>query len=392
MNYPKIKLKKEKERSLLHFHPWVFSGAIQTQEKDLQEGDIAEVFSSTDKYLAAGHFHKGTITVRLFSFEQQDINEHFWQQKFDKAFALRKRIGIAENENTNAYRLIHAEGDGMPGLIVDVYGATAVMQTHTIGMYSLRETFAKILSKQFTAVYDKSADSMAKQTDLVTTNQYLIREENHQPENIITENNLHFRVEWETGQKTGFFLDQRDNRFLLKQYSKNRKVLNTFCYTGGFSVYALSGDAALVHSVDSSKKAMELTDENVALNFKTDKHTNFTQDVFDFIKHQQTVYDVIVLDPPAFAKHLSAVKNAMVGYRNLNTEAIKRISPGGIIFTFSCSQAIDRELFRKIIFQSAAQANRQVKILHQLNQPADHPVSIYHPEGEYLKGLVLYVE
>ncbi len=392
MNYPKIILKKDKERSALHFHPWIFSGAIQQQDKDLKEGDIAEVFSSNDKYLGTGHFHKGTITVRLFSFDQCEINETFWQHKFDKAFELRKKTVLSENKNTNAYRLIHAEGDGLPGLIVDVYGSTAVIQTHTIGMYNLRKTFAKILSKQFKVVYDKGADSMAKQTDLTTTNEYLIREENHQDENIIIENGLHFRVDWESGQKTGFFLDQRDNRMLLKQYSKNRKVLNTFCYTGGFSVYALSGDAELVHSVDSSKKAMELTDENVALNFNTDKHTSFTKDVFDFIKHQETVYDVIVLDPPTFAKHLSAVKNAMVGYRNLNTEAIKRISSGGIIFTFSCSQAIDRELFRKIIFQSAAQAKRQVKILHQLTQPADHPVSIYHPEGEYLKGLVLYVE
>ena len=326
MNYPKIKLKKDKERSALHFHPWIFSGAIQQQDKDLKEGDIAEVFSSNDKYLGTGHFHKGTITVRLFSFEQCEINENFWQHKFDKAFELRRKTVLSENKNTNAYRLIHAEGDGLPGLIVDVYGSTAVIQTHTIGMYNLRETFAKILAKHFKAVYDKSADSMAKQTDLTTINEYLISEAIPQHENIIIENGLRFRVEWESGQKTGFFLDQRDNRMLLKQYSKNRKVLNTFCYTGGFSVYALSGDAALVHSVDSSKKAMELTDENVALNFNTDKHTSFKKDFFDFIKHQETVYDVIVLDPPAFAKHLSAVKNAMVGYRNLNTEAIKRIS------------------------------------------------------------------
>ncbi len=392
MSYPKIKLKKGKERSILHFHPWVFSGAIHQQDKNLKEGDCADVFSFEDKYLGTGHFHKGTITVRLFSFIQQEINEKFWQTKFETAIALRKSIGLTENTNTNAYRLINAEGDGMPGLIVDVYADTAILQTHTIGMYNLHQLFAKILAQNFKAVYDKSAESMAKQTDIVTANGYLIKQENNQPENTIAENNYQFIIDWETGQKTGFFLDQRDNRLLLKHYAKNKKVLNTFCYTGGFSVYALAGDAALVHSVDSSRKAMELTDQNVKLNFSTDKHESFTQDVFDFLKHRETVYDLMVLDPPAFAKHLSAVKNAMVGYRNLNTEAIKRISAGGILFTFSCSQAIDRELFRKIIFQAAAQAKRQVKVLHQLTQPADHPISIYHPEGEYLKGLVLYVE
>ena len=297
MSYPKIKLKKDKERSALHFHPWIFSGAIQQQDKDLTEGDVVEVFSAADKYLGTGHYHKDSITVRLFSFEQQEINETFWQKKFDNAFDLRKQIGLNQNENTTAYRLINAEGDGLPGLIVDIYGSTAVLQTHTIGMNRLRETFANILSKHFKAVYDKSADSMAKQTNIVASNDYLIQEEKQQPENIIVENNLQFKVEWGSGQKTGFFLDQRDNRLLLKQYAMNRKVLNTFCYTGGFSVYALSGDAALVHSVDSSRKAMELTDENIALNFTTDKHKSFTMDVFDFIKHEETVYDLIVPRP-----------------------------------------------------------------------------------------------
>ena len=392
MSYPKIKLKNGKQRSALHFHPWVFSGAIQHQDNNLQDGDITEVFSSDDKYLGTGHFNKGTITVRLFCFEQQKIDEIFWEQKFSKAIELRNKIGFTNNQKTTAYRLVHAEGDGMPGLITDIYGSTCVMQTHTIGMYQLREIFAKILSKHFKSVYDKSADSMSKQTATTSQNGYLISDPNPTSENIVVENGLKFRVEWERGQKTGFFLDQRDNRMLLKNYSKNRKVLNTFCYTGGFSVYALSGEAALVHSVDSSKKAMELADENVALNFSSEKHKSFTSDVFDFLKRSDTNYDLIVLDPPAFAKHLSAVKNAIVGYRNLNTEAIKKIHKGGIIFTFSCSQAIDKELFRKIIFQSAVQAKRNVQILHQLTQPADHPVSIYHPEGEYLKGLVLYVE
>lgn len=391
MIYPKIKLKKGKERSALHFHPWIFSGAIDVQDKSLEEGDVAEVFAADKTYVGTGHFHKGTITIRVFCFQQQEINESFWQHKFDAAHKLRKRIAVA-NESTTAYRLINAEGDGMPGLVVDIYGNTAVMQTHTIGMFRLREVFSKILSQQFKAVYDKSSDSMAKQMNLVTTNEYLLKQQSDSNTNLVSENGYRFKVEWETGQKTGFFLDQRDNRLLLKQYARNRKVLNTFCYTGGFSVYALGGDAEVVHSVDSSRKAMELTQENITLNFNTDKHTGYTQDVFDFIKQQQMVYDLIVLDPPAFAKHLSAVKNAMVGYRNLNTEAIRRIAPGGILFTFSCSQAIDRELFRKIMFQAAAQAKRGVKILHQLTQPADHPVSIYHPEGEYLKGLVLYVE
>lgn len=391
--YPKIILKKGKERSLLNFHPWLFSGAVQLQDKELKEGSVAEIFSSENKYLATAHFHHGSIVARVLSFEQCEINAAFFNNKIRNAFELRKNIGLYDLKDTNVFRLLHAEGDGMPGLIVDIYNRTAVVQTHTAGMYEARELIKDALlhvkELKLEAVYDKSADAMAKQAAISSENSYLYGQRS---DNEVMENGVKFFIDWEEGQKTGFFIDQRENRKLLAQYAVNKKVLNTFAYSGGFSLYALKAGASLVHSVDSSKKAMETASKNIALNFTNAPHEYFTMDTFDFLKKNEEQYDIMVLDPPAFAKHLSAVDKATIGYRNLNFEAIKRIKQNGILFTFSCSQAIDKNLFRKIVFMAAAQAKRNVKILHQLTQSPDHPVSIYHPESEYLKGLVLFVE
>jgi len=351
------------------------------------------VFTSTGVYLATAHYHEGSISGRIFSFEQSDLNKDFWKSKLEKAFALRKSLGLIDNPHTNCYRLVHAEGDGLPGLIIDIYHRVAVIQTHTLGMHAVKNILTELLKEMFgeklIAIYDKSGDTMAKQQKELIGNQFLFGDAS---EEDVLENGIKFHVNFAEGQKTGFFLDQRENRKLLGEYSKGKKVLNTFAYSGGFSLYALKNDAELVHSVDSSKKAAEWAEKNVSMNFQNAPHEFFTEDVFDFMKRSTEMYEVMVLDPPAFAKHLSAVKQATIGYKNLNTEAIRRISKGGILFTFSCSQVIDKELFRKIIFMSAAQARRNVRILHQLSQPPDHAVSIYHPEGEYLKGLVLYVE
>ncbi len=393
--YKKLVLKKGKEKSLLNFHPWVFSGAVASDVSEIADGETVEIFSAEKKYLATAHFNNGSIIARIISFEQGEINYEFWKEKFTGAFELRQRLGFINNKSTNAFRLINAEGDGMPGLIIDVYDQTAVIQAHTIAMHGQVETFAKILSEIFGknfSVFDKSAETMNRKNapSANTQNKYLVGEKRNQ---IINENGLKFFVDWEQGQKTGFFIDQRDNRKLLSEYSSNKKVLNAFAYSGGFSVYALTGGAAMVHSVDSSEPAAQWAEKNVALNFHDEKrHRFFKEDVFDFLKKSQEKYEVIILDPPAFAKHFSAVKNASIGYRNLNAEAIRKISAGGILFTFSCSQHIDQVLFQKIIFAAAALAKRNVRVLHRMHQPADHPFSIYHPEGEYLKGLVLYVE
>jgi 23S rRNA (cytosine1962-C5)-methyltransferase len=393
MSFPKIILHPGKERSLLNKHPWLFSGAVKKKDANLSEGDVAEIFSSTGVYLATGHYHDGSITARIFSFEQTDLTKDFWKSKLEKAYALRKSLGLIDNPNTNCYRLVHAEGDGLPGLIIDIYNSVAVIQTHTLGMHAVKNILTELLKEMFgdklVAIYDKSGETMAKQQKELIGNQQLLGEAT---EEEVLENGIRFHVNFAEGQKTGFFLDQRENRKLLGEYSKGKKVLNTFAYSGGFSLYALRNNAALVHSVDSSKKAAEWAETNVSLNFKNAPHIFFAEDVFDFMKRSDETYEVMVLDPPAFAKHLSAVKQATIGYRNLNTEAMRRIDKGGILFTFSCSQVIDKELFRKIIFMSAAQAKRNVRILHQLSQPPDHAISIYHPEGEYLKGLVLYVE
>ncbi len=390
--YPAIRLKKGKERSLLQFHPWVFSGAVAQQDPGCREGGIVEVFSADNRYLCTGHFHHGSITVRAICFEQREIGPSFWKEKLQKAFALRSMLGLTGHPSTNVFRFCNAEGDGLPGLIIDIYDRTAVLQAHTLGMYEARQEITsallEICGDSVRSVYDKSSGSLSKAGQAVVENSYLA---GSRLEDTVRENGFLFAVDWEAGQKTGFFIDQRENRDLLRRYSAGKKVLNAFCYTGGFSVYALD-NASLVHSVDSSQRAMTQTDKNVALNGSAGRHRSFTLDVFDFLDRQEEEYDVMVLDPPAFAKHLSSLDKATVGYRHLNYEAIRKIKPNGILFTFSCSQVIDRSLFSKIIFMASAQARRNVKILHRLSQPADHPVSIYHPEGEYLKGLVLAVE
>lgn len=393
-SFPKIVLAKGKERSLLNKHPWLFSGAVHRIERECTEGDIVEIYNSTGNYIATGHYHEGSIKVRIFSFEKTKAGKTFWDQKIKSAFDVRKQLGFLNNENTNCYRLIHGEGDGMPGLIVDVYYDTVVMQAHSAGMYQLRNIIADSIIKHSNGdiknVYNKSAESMAKQGIAEIQNDFL---KGNAEEVIVKENGIKFHVDFLSGQKTGFFLDQRENRKLLSEYSKGKKVLNTFAYSGGFSLYALKNNASLVHSVDSSKRAEVWYQKNLELNFnKPINEKFFTQDTFDFFKQSDEKYEVMVLDPPAFAKHLSAVNKAAIGYKNLNTEALKRISPNGILFTFSCSQAIDKKLFRQILFSSAVESGRNIRILHQLTQPQDHPVSIYHPEGEYLKGLVLHVE
>ena len=392
-SFPKIILKAQKERSVLNKHPWLFSGAVEKMDAGINEGDIVEIFSKDQKYLATGHYHDGSIKVRIFSFAQTDCSYSFWKEKIEKVFALRQQLGLINNPHTNVYRLIHAEGDGMPGLIIDIYNSTAVIQTHTLGMHRIKnfvvDALKEIYGNHLAAIYDKSADAMSKQDASNVSNEFLF---GNKENNEVIENGIHFSIDFELGQKTGFFIDQRDNRKLLGEYSKGKKVLNTFAYSGGFSLYALKEGAELVHSVDSSKKAAAWCKKNISLNFDSVQHEFFTEDVFDFLKKSETEYDVIILDPPAFAKHLSSVDKATIGYRNLNVEALKKIKKNGILFTFSCSQVIDKNLFRKILFTAAVHAKRNVRILHQLTQPADHPISIYHPEGEYLKGLVLHVE
>lgn len=393
--YSKIILHNGKERSVQNFHPWIFSGAVKKQDDNVKEGDIVEVLTSDNRYLATGHFHKGTIVTRVISWEKTEINREFWITKIRKAYEYRNTLGLINNKDTDAYRLIHGEGDGLPGLIIDIYNSVAVVQTHTAGMHLALADISKALQvvydNQLQAIYNKSYEALLKQHVSSEPDQYLYKSETFQ-NSVIQENQHKFAINFIEGQKTGFFLDQRDNRKLLAHYSKGKTVLNTFCYSGGFSIYALAAGAKLVHSVDSSKKAIEQTEENVKLNFNDAPHESFTADVFDYLKTHQEKYDIVILDPPAFAKHLSAVRNATNGYRNLNYEGIKAVAPGGMLFTFSCSQAIDKELFRKIVFQSAAMAKRTVRIMHQVTQPADHPVNIYHPEGEYLKGILLYIE
>jgi len=394
--YPIIVLKPGKERSILFKHPWIFSGAIAKEPAELKEGSIVSVHSNSGNYLATGHFHKGTITVRCFDYSNAIVDQALWTSKIKSAWNYRKKIGLIHHPTINAYRLVHAEGDGFPGLVIDVYGNTAIVQCYTEGMYDAKtfiaEALKEVLGNSLQAIYDKSKETMSKQGATSNDDGFLWKKGGYEPTPYVTEHDVKFSIDFIEGQKTGFFIDQRDNRELLRSYSKGKNVLNTFCYTGGFSLYALLGGASKVNSVDSSKKAIEGLNKNIELNFDKPNHTSYTEDVMNFFKKTEENYDIIVLDPPAYAKHLSQVKNAMVGYRNLNTEGIKRIKPGGILFTFSCSQAVDKELFRKVIFQSAIQAGRNVRIMHQLTQPADHPVSIYHPEAEYLKGFVLFVE
>lgn len=392
----KIILRKGKEESLQRFHPWIFSGAIHHTETDvpLEEGDIVEVLSFDGQFLAIGHWQIGSIAVRVLTFKQQPINHAFWTKRFSAALDVRKAIGVAGREDNDIYRLVHGEGDNLPGLVVDVYGSTAVMQAHSVGMHVCRNDLANalkdVMGEDLKAVYYKSETTLPFKAQLGQENGFLWGESN---DDVARENGLQFHIDWLKGQKTGFFVDQRDNRSLVEHYAQGRKVLNMFCYTGGFSVYAMRGGAELVHSVDSSAKAVELVDANMHLNFPNDhRHEAFAEDAFRFMVDMQEKYDLIILDPPAFAKHKDALRNALRGYTKLNAKAFEKIKPGGILFTFSCSQAVNKDNFRTAVFTAAAMARRKVRILHQLHQPADHPVNIYHPEGEYLKGLVLYVE
>lgn len=389
-------LKPKKEESLLRFHPWVFSGAIQRIEGKPTEGDLVEVLDCNRHFLAIGHYQIGSIAVRVVSFEQQTINHDFWNRKIERAYQMRKSIGLVRPEN-NTYRLIHGEGDSLPGLIVDVYDDTAVMQAHSVGMHEMRETLAKAIVvnvPEVRNVYYKSETTLPFKADISPEDGYLVGGDSKKYIGI--ENGLQFQMDWLRGQKTGFFVDQRENRALLERYSAGKSVLNMFCYTGGFSVYAMRGGATLVHSVDSSAKAVELTDSNINLNFPDDpRHKSFAEDAFKYLNNLHTLhqqYDLIILDPPAFAKHREALRNALKGYKRLNSKAFEQIKPGGILFTFSCSQVVTKEQFRLAVFSAAAESKRNVRILHQLSQPADHPINIYHPEGEYLKGLVLWVE
>ncbi|MDR0681035.1 MAG: class I SAM-dependent rRNA methyltransferase [Dysgonamonadaceae bacterium] len=395
MSLKKVYLNQGKEESLKRFHPWVFSGAIHHIDGVPEEGEIVEVYDSKENFLALGHCQIGSIAVRVLGFEKESIDKTFWKRRFETAYQLRKQLGLAGNANNNTYRLIHGEGDLLSGLIVDIYADTAVMQAHSPGMHIVRNELAgalkEVLGSSIKNIYYKSETTLPFKAGLEAENGYLTGGQNHSA--VIVENGLKFYVDWVKGQKTGFFIDQRDNRCLLERYSKGRTVLNMFCYTGGFSCYAMRGGAQQVHSVDSSSKAIALTNENIALNFPNDiRHQSFVEDAFKYLEKTADQYDLIVLDPPAFAKHRKVLKNALQGYRKLNAVAFEKIKQGGIIFTFSCSQVISKNDFRLAVFSAAAQSGRKVKILHQLTQPADHPINIYHPEGEYLKGLILSVE
>ncbi|MBR0181194.1 MAG: class I SAM-dependent rRNA methyltransferase [Prevotella sp.] len=387
-----LQLKRGKEDSLLRFHPWVFSGAIQHIDDGVAEGEVVRVMKNDGSFIAVGHYQAGSIAVRVLSFREVNIDAQFWYSRLASALAMRQAIGIADNPQNNTYRLVHGEGDHLPGLIIDVYGKTAVMQAHSIGMHLSRveiaEQLVSVMGDRIENVYYKSETTLPFMDDM--ENGFLY---GGSDDNTAVENGLMFYVDWLRGQKTGFFVDQRENRALLERFAERKKVLNMFCYTGGFSFYAMRGGAKLVHSVDSSAKAIELTNRNVALNFPGDsRHKAFCEDAFKFLEQAGDQYDLIILDPPAFAKHRGALHNALKGYTRLNMKALQKIQPGGILFTFSCSQVVTKDNFRNAVFTAAAQARRKVRILHQLHQPADHPINIYHPEGEYLKGIVLYVE
>ena len=403
--YKTIELKKGKEESLKRFHPWVFSGAVAHIDEGIEEGETVRVITSQKQFIAVGHYQIGSISVRVLSFKDIAIDHNFWTERISSSLAMRQKIGIADNPNNNTYRLIHGEGDGISGLIIDCYDDTAVIQAHSVGIHLCRKEIAKalveVMGKRISNIYYKSETTLPYKAKL--------GEESYEAaaanglkngflyggseKNTAIENGLTFHVDWLHGQKTGFFIDQRENRTLLEQYSKGKSVLNMFCYTGGFSVYAMRGGAKQVHSVDSSAKAIDLTKANISLNFPGDeRHQAFCDDAFKFLEKEGNKYDLIILDPPAFAKHRAALRNALKGYTRLNVKAFEHIKKGGILFTFSCSQVVTKDNFRNAVFTAAAQAKRTVRILHQLHQPADHPINIYHPEGEYLKGLVLYVE
>ena len=391
--YKSVYLKRGKEESIRRFHPWIFSGAIDHVDDQVEEGEIVRVLTLYGDFLAVGHYQIGTITVRILSFEDCKIDDKFWKTRIQTAFELRLAIGVV-GESNNAYRLIHGEGDNLPGLIIDCYGHTAVMQAHSVGMHISRHTICNalmmVMKDIIFNVYYKSDTTLPHKAALGQENVFLVGGDER---NTAIENGLNFQVDWLKGQKTGFFVDQRDNRSLLEKFAKGRSVLNMFCYTGGFSVYAMRGGAKLVHSVDSSAKAIELTNKNISLNFPNDdRHKAFCEDAFKYLDRNDDKYDLIILDPPAFAKHRAALHNALKGYIRLNVKGFEKIRHGSILFTFSCSQVVTKDNFRNAVFTAAAQAGRNVRILYQLHQPADHPINIYHPEGEYLIGLVLYGE
>ena len=397
---PQIYLRRGKEESLLRRHPWIFSGAIDyikaEEESEIAEGALVEVFDHKGAFIARGHYQIGSIAVRVLSFEREEIDQAWWNRRLRVALDVRRTLALTDDPSTTCYRLVHGEGDSLPGLVVDIYGSTAVVQGHSVGMYRSRQQIAGAIRAAYgdriTAIYDKSSQTLPFKADLGAVDGYLWGTSDHASQ-VVLENGEKFWVNWEKGQKTGFFLDQRENRELVKRYARGRTVLNTFCYTGGFSVYALSGGAREVCSVDSSERAVALATENMRLNFGPDApHSEVAADAVEYLRDIGDRYDLIILDPPAFAKHHKVLGNAMQGYKRLNARALSQIRPGGILFTFSCSQAVSKELFRTTVFSAAAIAGRRVRILHQLTQPADHPINIYHPEGEYLKGLVLYVE
>ena len=387
-------LKRGKEESLLRFHPWVFSGAIADIKGEPDEGDVVDVYTHEGKWIAVGHIQVGSIAVRVLSFKQEKIDADFWQRRLSVAFELRRSLGLIDREDHNIYRLVHGEGDNLPGLVIDVYGHTAVLQAHSVGMHCNRMDIAnalmRVMGDRIKGIYYKSETTLPFKADIDRGNGYIL---GGPSDDTPLEYGMKMPVDWISGQKTGLFIDQRENRALLERYSKGRSVLNMFCYTGGFSLAALRGGAKLVHSVDSSARAIELTEGGVKDNFPGDtRHAAFAEDAFKFLERMDPIYDLIILDPPAFAKHKDALKHALIGYRRLNQKAMEKIKPGGILFTFSCSQVVSKDQFRTAVFTAAAQAGRSVKILYQLHQPADHPINIFHPEGEYLKGLVVSVE
>ena len=390
----KVILKAKRAAAVERFHPWIFSGAVKHIEGNVEDGDVVEVYKSDGSYLATGHYQNGSITVRLFSFQQVSPDQNFWDAKIGKALQYRRHLGLASNRQTNCFRLTHAEGDGLPGLIIDLYHKTAVVQCHSIGMHREMDKISQALQNNFgdqlEAIYDKSAESLPSQYATEVENRYVFGKGAPGP---VLEYGHAFQVDWEEGQKTGFFLDQRENRRLAGLYAKDKKVLNAFCYSGGFSIYALQAGARFVDSVDVSKKAIELTEANVALNgLASERHQSHALDVMDFLRSSDKDYELMVVDPPAFAKSLKKRHQAVQGYKRLNALAMSRIRPGGLLFTFSCSQVVDQALFYNTIVAAALESGRQARVMHQLSQPPDHPVSIFHSEGSYLKGLVLYIE
>ena len=394
-----VHLRRGKEESLERRHPWVFSGAIERikeGDKPLAEGDVVDVITKQGNFIARGHYQIGSIAVRVLSFERVDIDQAWWNERIAQAKQLREALGMVECKDTTCYRLVHGEGDMLPGLVVDIYGDVAVVQCHSVGMYHARQSIAEAIRMAYgeaiKAIYDKSSQTLPFKAELGAIDGYLWGSTAHGDHEVL-ENGLKFKVNWEEGQKTGFFIDQRVNRDLVRQYARGRKVLNTFCYTGGFSVAALAGGAREVVSIDLSERAVRLADENARLNFGDNvAHEAIACNAVEYLKDIDDSYDLIILDPPAFAKHHKVLGNALQGYKKINVRALQKIRPGGILFTFSCSQAIDKDMFRLAVFSAAAQVGRKVRILHQLHQPADHPINIYHPEGEYLKGLVLQIE